>query len=347
MSQITRVIAREILDSRGNPTVEVDVHLSSGAFGRAAVPSGASTGSREAIERRDGDDTRFLGKGVLDAVDSVNTEIQEAVLGLDSCDQWELDKTLIELDGTENKSRLGANAILGVSLAAAKAAAEHKGQYLYEYVADMYASDGNVLPVPMMNLINGGEHADNTLDIQEFMIMPVQAKSIREAVQMGAEIFHHLKKLLHKAGLNTAVGDEGGFAPNLKTNEEALDWLTKATEAAGYKTGEDIMFALDAAASEFLTEEGYAFKAEGRTLSAEELVDYYAKLVENYPIASIEDGMGEDDHEGWKLLTDRLEDCVQLVGDDLFVTNQKTLEEGIEDGIANSIIIKVNQLFGA
>lgn len=345
MSEIIRIQAREILDSRGNPTVEVDVHLSSGVMGRAAVPSGASTGSREAIERRDEDPCRYNGKGVQDAVESVNTEIQDELLGKDACDQVAIDKALISLDGTENKSRLGANAILGVSLAVAQAAAKHQGQFLFEYVGDLYGEEYPVLlPTPMMNVINGGEHADNSLDIQEFMIMPISARTFKDALRMGAEVFAALKKLLSEAGLNTAVGDEGGFAPNLGSNEEALDWLVKAVERADYTVGEDVVFALDSAASEFLTDEGYHFKAEGRHLTSEELVTYYASLCAKYPIISIEDGMGEDDKEGWKLLTDRLGESVQIVGDDLFVTNKKILEEGIDTGLANSILIKVNQI---
>lgn len=345
MSEIIRVIGREILDSRGNPTVEVDVHLSSGVMGRAAVPSGASTGSREAIERRDEDPCRYHGKGVLDAVDAVNTEIFDEVLGMDALDQKAIDDALIALDGTENKERLGANAILGVSLAVAKAAAKHQGQYLFEYVADLYGEEHpHLLPTPMMNVINGGSHADNNLDIQEFMIMPISARSFKDALRMGAEVFHALKKILNEKSLNTSVGDEGGFAPFLESNEAALDLLVDAVKRADYKVGEDVVFALDAAASEFLTAEGYTFKAEGRTLSSEELVSYYASLCSKYPIVSIEDGMGEDDKEGWKLLTERLGADIQIVGDDLFVTNKKILEEGIDENLANAILIKVNQI---
>lgn len=345
MSSILDIHAREILDSRGNPTVEVEVYTSSGAAGVAAVPSGASTGSREAIEKRDGDKNRYMGKGVLGAVEAVNGSIRDALYGMDVRHQKAIDDALLKLDGTDNKSNLGANALLGVSLAAAKAAADHEGMFFYEYVEGLYGEkEASLLPTPMMNVINGGEHADNSLDIQEFMVMPVGAKSFSEALQMGAEIFHHLKKLLNAEGLNTAVGDEGGFAPNLKSNEEALEWLVKATEAAGYKVGEEIAFALDAAASEFLTDNGYSFGAEGKVLSSEELVDYYADLCNKYPIISIEDGMGEDDKAGWKLLTDRLGHKVQIVGDDLFVTNKKILQSGIENGLANSILIKVNQI---
>lgn len=345
MSEIIRIVGREILDSRGNPTVEVDVYLSSGVMGRAAVPSGASTGSREAIERRDEDPCRYNGKGVQDAVESVNTEIADELLGKDALDQQEIDRLLIALDGTENKSRLGANAILGVSLAVAKAAAKHQGQFLFEYIADLYGEQHpNLLPTPMMNVINGGSHADNNLDIQEFMIMPISARTFKDALRMGAEVFHALKKILNEKSLNTAVGDEGGFAPFLESNEAALDLLVDAVKRADYKVGEDIVFALDAAASEFLTKEGYLFKAEGRTLSSTELVEYYADLCAKYPIVSIEDGMGEDDRKGWKLLTDRLGEDIQIVGDDLFVTNKKILEEGIDEGLANAILIKVNQI---
>lgn len=337
--------AREILDSRGNPTVEVEILTSSGAVGVAAVPSGASTGSREAIEKRDGDKERYLGKGVLGAVEAVNTVIRDALYGMDARNQEALDAKLIELDGTENKSNLGANALLGVSLAVAKAAADHEGMFLYEYVEGLYGEkEAALLPTPMMNVINGGEHADNSLDIQEFMVMPIGAKSFKEALRMGAEVFHHLKKLLAAEALNTAVGDEGGFAPNLKSNEEALQWLVKAVDAAGYKVGEDIAFALDAAASEFLTDKGYTFGAEGKVLSSEELVDYYASLCDKFPIVSIEDGMGEDDKAGWKLLTEKLGSKVQIVGDDLFVTNKKILADGIKGNLANSILIKVNQI---
>jgi enolase len=345
MSFILDIQAREILDSRGNPTVEVDVFTSSGAVGSAAVPSGASTGSREAIEKRDHDDARYMGKGVLNAVEAVNGVIRDALYGMDARQQSDIDAKLVGLDGTENKAHLGANALLGVSLAVAKAAADHEGMFLYEYVEGLYGDvEASLLPTPMMNVINGGEHADNSLDIQEFMIIPVSASSFAEALRMGAEVFHTLKKLLSAEGLNTAVGDEGGFAPNLKSNEEALEWLVKAVEAAGYKVGDDIAFALDSAASEFLTPEGYTFGAEGKVLSSEELVTYYEGLCAKFPIVSIEDGMGEDDRNGWKLLTDKLGDKIQIVGDDLFVTNKEILARGIDDGLANSILIKVNQI---
>ncbi|MAI07646.1 MAG: phosphopyruvate hydratase [Magnetococcales bacterium] len=345
MSIILDIHAREILDSRGNPTVEVEVVTSSGAFGVAAVPSGASTGSREAIEKRDGDKSRYMGKGVLQAVEAVNTVIRDALYGFDVRDQGSIDAKLLELDGTKNKSNLGANALLGVSLAVAKAAADHEGMFFYEYVKGLYGEkEASLLPTPMMNVINGGEHADNSLDIQEFMVMPIGAKSFSEALRMGAEVFHHLKKLLSAEGLNTAVGDEGGFAPNLGSNEEALEWLVKAVNAAGYKVGEEISFALDAAASEFLTPEGYTFGAEGKVLSSEDLVSYYESLCNKFPIVSIEDGMGEDDKAGWKLLTEKLGSKVQIVGDDLFVTNKEILADGIKGGLANSILIKVNQI---
>ena len=345
MSIILDIHAREILDSRGNPTVEVEVVTSSGAFGVAAVPSGASTGSREAIEKRDGDKSRYMGKGVLQAVEAVNTVIRDALYGFDVRDQRSIDSKLLELDGTKNKSNLGANALLGVSLAVAKAAADHEGMFFYEYVEGLYGEqEASLLPTPMMNVINGGEHADNSLDIQEFMVMPIGAKSFSEALRMGAEVFHHLKKLLSAEGLNTAVGDEGGFAPNLGSNEEALEWLVKAVNAAGYKVGEEISFALDAAASEFLTPEGYTFGAEGKVLSSEDLVSYYESLCNKFPIVSIEDGMGEDDKAGWKLLTEKLGSKVQIVGDDLFVTNKEILADGIKGGLANSILIKVNQI---
>ena len=345
MSIILDIHAREILDSRGNPTVEVEVVTSSGTFGVAAVPSGASTGSREAIEKRDGDKSRYMGKGVLQAVEAVNTVIRDALYGFDVRDQRSIDSKLLELDGTKNKSNLGANALLGVSLAVAKAAADHEGMFFYEYVEGLYGEqEASLLPTPMMNVINGGEHADNSLDIQEFMVMPIGAKSFSEALRMGAEVFHHLKKLLSAEGLNTAVGDEGGFAPNLGSNEEALEWLVKAVNAAGYKVGEEISFALDAAASEFLTPEGYTFGAEGKVLSSEDLVSYYESLCNKFPIVSIEDGMGEDDKAGWKLLTEKLGSKVQIVGDDLFVTNKEILADGIKGGLANSILIKVNQI---
>jgi len=350
VSVIENIKAREILDSRGNPTVEVDVTLASGAFGRAAVPSGASTGSREAIEKRDGDKTRYLGKGVLQAVDVVNTTLKSALKGQDALDQKAIDDLIINLDGTDNKVNFGANALLGVSLAVAKAAAAEKNLPLYKYVGELYGNDKFTLPTPMMNVINGGEHANNRLDIQEFMVIPVGAKSIADAVRMGAEIFHHLKKLLVAAGHNTAVGDEGGFAPNLSSNAEAFDWLTQAVESAGYKLGEEIVFAIDAAASEFYKgdqmrqSKSYVLAGEGRKLTSEELVDYYAELCDKYPIVSIEDGMAEDDAQGWELLTAKLSDKIQIVGDDLFVTNCSIFKKGIENGIANSILIKVNQI---
>jgi enolase len=341
MTAIVDVHAREILDSRGNPTVEVDVLLEDGSFGRAAVPSGASTGAHEAVEKRDGDKRRYLGKGVMQAVAAVNGEILDAVAGLDAEDQVELDAMLIELDGTENKSRLGANAILGVSLASAKAAADARGLPLYRYVGGVSA---HVLPVPMMNIVNGGAHADNPIDFQEFMIMPVGADTIAEAVRVGAEVFHTLKKGLHGKGLSTAVGDEGGFAPNLASAPEALDFIMRSIEKAGYKPGDDVMLALDCAATEFFKDGSYVLEGEGRTLSPAEMADYLADLAARYPILSIEDGMAEDDFEGWKLLTDKLGSRVQLVGDDLFVTNPTRLRDGVVRGLANSILIKVNQI---
>ncbi|MBF0623042.1 MAG: phosphopyruvate hydratase [Magnetococcales bacterium] len=343
MSRITSVFAREILDSRGNPTVEVDVFTEEGAFGRAAVPSGASTGTREAVELRDGDKARYMGKGVRQAVRGVNGEIAKAVVGMDVFDQVSVDTRMIELDGEENKSRLGANAILGVSLAVARAAAEEAGQPLYRYLGGVNAK---TLPVPMMNILNGGEHADNNVDIQEFMIMPVSARSIREAVRMGSEVFHNLKKVLNKRGLSTSVGDEGGFAPNLASNEEALQVILKAIEKAGYVAGEDMLLALDCASSEFYDKKtgNYALSGEGRTLTGDEIVAYYADLCDRYPIISIEDGCDESDWDTWKKLTDALGDRVQLVGDDLFVTNTKILVRGIEEDAANSILIKVNQI---
>ena len=341
MSAIVDVIAREILDSRGNPTVEVDVLLESGVMGRAAVPSGASTGSREAIELRDGDAARYLGKGVLRAVENVNTEIAEAIIGLDAEEQAFIDHTLIELDGTENKGRLGANALLAVSMAVAKAASEEAGLPLYRYFG---GSAGMSMPVPMMNVINGGEHANNSLDIQECMIMPVSMKSFREALRCGAEIFHHLKKITDSKGFPTTVGDEGGFAPNVSGTDEALALIQEAIIAAGYEPGRDVLLALDCAASEFYKEGRYELKGEGLSLSAAEFVDYLATLADKHPIVSIEDGMAEGDWEGWKLLTDRLGKKVQLVGADLFVTNTRILEQGIEQGVANSILIKINQI---
>ncbi|MBT9244951.1 phosphopyruvate hydratase [Gemmobacter fulvus] len=341
MSTIIDIHAREILDSRGNPTVEVDVTLESGAMGRAAVPSGASTGAHEANERRDGDKSRYMGKGVLEAVAAVNGEIAEELVGYDATEQVGIDRTLIEMDGTPNKARLGANAILGVSLAVAKAAAEVTGQPLYRYVG---GTSARVLPVPMMNIINGGEHADNPIDIQEFMIMPVAASNIREAVRMGAEVFHTLKKELSAAGLSTGIGDEGGFAPNLSSTRVALDFILKSIEKAGYKPGEDIYLALDCASTEYYKGGKYEMKGEGLSLSSDENVDYLAKLCADYPIISIEDGMAEDDWAGWKALTDRLGGKVQLVGDDLFVTNPRRLAEGIAKGCANSMLVKVNQI---
>ena len=341
MSVITEIHAREILDSRGNPTVEVDVALDSGAFGRAAVPSGASTGAHEAVELRDGDKSRFGGKGVLKAVESVNGEIYDALAGLDADDQRAIDLAMIDLDGTENKSRLGANAILGVSLAVARAAAEDAGLPLYRYVGGAFAS---LLPVPMMNIINGGAHADNPIDIQEFMIMPVGAETGADAIRMGSEIFQSLKKKLKDAGHNTNVGDEGGFAPNIGSTDEALGFVMKAIEAAGYKPGDDVMLALDAASTEFFKNGKYELAGEGKSLSPEQMVAYWSDLVGRFPIISIEDGMAEDDWEGWKALTDAIGSKVQLVGDDLFVTNPKRLAQGIRQGVANSILVKVNQI---
>ncbi|WP_225027081.1 phosphopyruvate hydratase [Xinfangfangia pollutisoli] len=341
MSTIVDIHAREILDSRGNPTVEVDVHLESGAMGRAAVPSGASTGAHEANERRDGDASRYMGKGVLEAVAAVNGEIAEELVGYDATEQVGIDRTMIEMDGTPNKSRLGANAILGVSLAVAKAAAEYTGQPLYRYIG---GTSARVLPVPMMNIINGGAHADNPIDIQEFMIMPVGAQDIREAVRMGSEVFHTLKKELSAAGLATGVGDEGGFAPNLKSTRVALDFILKAIEKAGYRPGEDMFLALDCASTEYFIEGSYVLAGEKKTLTPAKNVDYLARLVADYPIISIEDGCAEDDWEGWKMLTDKLGSKVQLVGDDLFVTNPRRLAEGISRGVANSMLVKVNQI---
>jgi enolase len=333
--------ARQILDSRGNPTVEVDIMLEDGSFGRAAVPSGASTGAHEAVEKRDGDKSRWLGKGVQAAVDAVNGEIADTVLGIDAEDQADLDRAMIELDGTPNKGRLGANAILGVSLAAAKAAADARGLPLYRYVGGVAA---HVLPVPMMNIINGGEHADNPIDFQEFMIVPVGASSIFEAVRCGSEIFHTLKKKLSEKGLATGVGDEGGFAPNLSSTTDALDFIMASIEAAGYQPGENVMLALDCAATEYYRDGAYRMVGEGKTFSSAENVDFLAGLAARYPIFSIEDGMAEDDWEGWKLLTDTLGGKVQLVGDDLFVTNPTRLKRGIEGGYANSLLVKVNQI---
>ena len=342
MSAIVDIVGREILDSRGNPTVECDVLLESGVMGRAAVPSGASTGSREAIELRDGDKSRYLGKGVLKAVGYINNEISEAVLGLDASEQAFLDRTLIELDGTENKSRLGANAMLAVSMAVARAAAEEAGLPLYRYFGGMAAVQ---MPVPMMNVINGGEHANNNLDLQELMIIPIGAPSFREALRYGAEVFHALKKILHDKGISTAVGDEGGFAPNVPNHEAAIQMILEAIDKAGFVAGEQIALGLDCAASEFYKDGKYVLAGEGGlSLSAQEWTDMLAAWVDKYPIISIEDGMAEGDWDGWKILTDRLGKNVQIVGDDLFVTNTKILKEGIDKGIANSILIKINQI---
>lgn len=341
MSTILDVFAREILDSRGNPTVEVEVVLENGTIGRAAVPSGASTGQFEAVELRDNDKNRFGGKGVLKAVQNVNEIIAPELCGMDALDQVVIDKLLIELDGTSNKEHLGANAILGVSLAVARAAAEFLQVGLYKYIG---GANPKVLPVPMMNILNGGKHADNNVDLQEFMIMPVGAKSFAQALQMGAETFHALKKVLGERGLSTAVGDEGGFAPNLASNEEAIKFIVEAIEKAGYTPGKDIFIALDAASSEFYNDGKYELKGENLEYDAANLVNYYSRLVEKYPIISIEDGMAEEDWEGWKLLTDALGNKVQLVGDDLFVTNTNRLKRGIEQGVANSILIKLNQI---
>jgi enolase len=341
MSAIVDVVAREILDSRGNPTVEADVLLESGVLGRAAVPSGASTGSREAIELRDGDKARFGGKGVLKAVEHVNTELCEAIIGVDAAEQSFVDKTLIDLDGTENKSRLGANAILAVSMAVAKAAAEESGLPLHRYLGGAAAM---AMPVPMMNVINGGAHADNGLEMQEFMLLPLGVETFRDAVRCGAEVFQALKKILHDRKLSTAVGDEGGFAPRLANHEAALKVILEAIEAAGYRPAEDVALALDCASSEFYEDGVYTLRSEGARMKAAEFADYLAGWVKKYPILSIEDGMAENDWDGWKLLTDRLGERVQLVGDDLFVTNTKYLKRGIDEGIANSILIKVNQI---
>jgi len=341
MTAIIDVHGREILDSRGNPTVEVDVLLEDGSFGRAAVPSGASTGAHEAVELRDGDKGRYLGKGVTKAVEAVNEDLRELLIGIDAEDQREIDLAMIETDGTDNKARFGANAILGVSLAVAKAAADARGLPLYSYVGGVGA---HVLPVPMMNIINGGEHADNPIDFQEFMVMPVGAESLAEAVRWGSEIFHTLKKRLHDAGHSTAVGDEGGFAPNLANTTDALDFVMASIEAAGYRPGEQIAIALDPASTEFFKDGHYHISAEGKVLTPQEMAGYYADLVARYPIRSIEDGMAEDDFEGWKALTDMIGDKVQLVGDDLFVTNPKRLEMGIGKGLANSLLVKVNQI---
>ena len=341
MSSIIDVIAREILDSRGNPTVEADVLLESGVMGRAAVPSGASTGEKEALELRDGDKKRYLGKGVLKAVENINTEICEAIVGLDAADQTFIDKTLIALDGTETKGRLGANALLAVSMAVARAAAEDAGLPLYRYLG---GAGQMAMPVPMMNVINGGAHANNSLDIQEFMIIPVGADSFREALRCGAEIFHTLKKICADKGHSTAVGDEGGFAPNLATNEDALKLILEANEAAGYVPGQDVLLALDCASSEFYKDGKYQLAGEGLALTSTQFADYLATLCDTYPIISVEDGMSEHDWAGWKILTDKLGDRVQLVGDDVFVTNPKILAEGIKQGICNSLLVKINQI---
>jgi len=341
MSTIIDIIGREILDSRGNPTVEVDVFLEDGTMGRAAVPSGASTGAHEAVEKRDGDKKRYMGKGVLEAVAAVNGELAEALVGFDATEQVAIDQTMIELDGTPNKARLGANAILGISLAVAKAAADFTAQPLYRYVG---GTSAHVLPVPMMNIINGGEHADNPIDIQEFMIMPVAAQNIREAVRMGSEVFHTLKTELSAAGLSTGIGDEGGFAPAISTARAALDFILKAIEKAGYKPGQDICLALDCAATEYFKGGRYEMKGEGKSFTSAENVAYLAALAADYPIISIEDGCSEDDWAGWKLLTDTLGNKLQLVGDDLFVTNPARLADGIRQGCANSLLVKVNQI---
>lgn len=341
MSTIIDIFAREILDSRGNPTVEVDVTLDDGTIGRAAVPSGASTGAYEAVEKRDGDKARYMGKGVLEAVAAVNGEIADEIVGMDATEQVSIDMAMCELDGTDNKARLGANAILGVSLAVAKAAADYTAQPLFRYVG---GTSARMLPVPMMNIINGGEHADNPIDIQEFMIMPVSATNIREAVRMGSEVFHTLKKELSAAGMSTGLGDEGGFAPELGSTRDALDFILKSIEKAGYTPGGDIYLALDCAATEYFKDGKYEFKGEGKSLTSEENADYLAALCDDYPIISIEDGMSEDDWDGWKILTDKLGDRIQLVGDDLFVTNPTRLADGIERGVANSMLVKVNQI---
>lgn len=345
MTKIANIKAREVLDSRGNPTVEADVILEDGILGRACAPSGASTGSREALELRDGDKSRYLGKGVRKAVEAINGQIRDALVGKDSADQRSLDQIMIDLDGTENKANLGANAILAVSLAAAKAAATSLGKPLYEHIADVNGTSGEFsMPVPMMNILNGGEHADNNVDIQEFMVQPVSVKSFGEALRVGAEIFHSLKKVLKAQGLNTAVGDEGGFAPNLPSNEAALAVIKQAVEDAGYELGKDVTLALDCASSEFYKDGQYNLSGEGKSFDSEGFADYLAGLCERYPIVSIEDGMDESDWDGWKILTDKLGSKVQLVGDDLFVTNTKILKQGIEKGVGNSILIKFNQI---
>jgi enolase len=341
MSEIADIFARQILDSRGNPTVEVDVYLESGAFGRAAVPSGASTGKREALEMRDGDKKRYLGKGVTKAVEAVNDRIAPALIAYEALAQAEVDQVMIELDGTENKGDLGANAILGVSMAVARAAADELGVPLYRYIGGLSA---NILPVPMMNIINGGAHADSGLDIQEFMIFPWGADTFAESLRMGTEVFHHLKNVLSEMGQSTSVGDEGGFAPRLDSHKEALDAIVKGIKAAGYRPGEDVAICLDPAASEFFKDGKYVLSAEDKELSPEEMVSYYEELVNNYPIVSIEDGMAEEDWDGWAIITERLGDRVQIVGDDIFVTNPHILSEGISKGVANSILIKLNQI---
>lgn len=341
MSSIIDVYAREVLDSRGNPTVEVEVYSEAGAMGSAIVPSGASTGVHEAVELRDNDEKRFLGKGVETAVDNVNLEIADELVGWDVFDQVGIDNYLIELDGTENKSRLGANAILGVSLAVAKAAADENGQRLFEYIGGV---NGKTLPVPMMNILNGGQHADNNVDIQEFMIMPVGGENFKESLRIGTEVFHNLKNVLKSRKLNTAVGDEGGFAPNLESNEEALQTIVEAIKKAGYEPGKDVMIAIDAAASEFYEDGKYNMAGDNAVRTSDEMIEYYKNLVEKYPIISIEDGLAEDDWDGWKKLTQELGSKIQLVGDDLFVTNVKRLQKGIEMGVCNSILIKLNQI---
>lgn len=341
MTIIMHISAREVIDSRGNPTVEVETYLSGGAVGRAIVPSGASTGEHEAVELRDGDPQRYGGKGVLSATDNINQKLAPEIIELDAIDQVYIDQLLCELDGTANKGKMGANAILGVSLSIAKAAANAIGLPLYQYIGGVNAS---LIPVPMMNVLNGGKHADNNVDIQEFMIIPVGAPNIREAVRYGAEVFHSLKKTLSEKGYVTSVGDEGGFAPNLKSNREALEILVDSIRKAGYRPGEDIALAIDAAASEFLSEDGYHLDAEDKVLKAEEMVDYYQNLVDDFPIISIEDGLGEDDWEGWKRLNSRLGEKIQIVGDDIFVTNTERLKRGIDEGCANSILIKLNQI---
>jgi len=345
MTKIANIKGREVLDSRGNPTVEADVILEDGTLGRACAPSGASTGSREALELRDGDKSRYLGKGVRKAVDAINGQIRDALLGKDSADQRSLDQIMIDLDGTDNKANLGANAILAVSLAAAKAAADSLGKPLYEHIADVNGTSGKFsMPVPMMNILNGGEHADNNVDIQEFMVQPVAVNSFAEALRVGAEIFHSLKKVLKAQGLNTAVGDEGGFAPNLPSNEAALAAIKQAVEDAGYELGKDVTLALDCASSEFYKDGQYHLSGEGKSFDSEGFADYLAGLCDRFPIVSIEDGMDESDWDGWKVLTDKLGSKVQLVGDDLFVTNTRILKEGIEKGVGNSILIKFNQI---